>query len=170
MTAVNHLTLFTKIIWAEGTRFWTITSGVLAAILFFNKPLGDTLIDAFQGISPAWGIVPVALLVIIKLYKQVLALEQQIEPNLDILYGDNSFYIETEWSDNLGGNLRLVKIGVKNIGLSFIENCSIRLDDIYDKNGKRVANVPTGLERLDGKGPFSLRPDEQKLAYVASLS
>ena len=63
----------------------------------------------------------------------------------------------------------MVKIGVKNIGLSFIENCSIRLDDIYDKNGKRVANVPTGLERLDGKGPFSLRPDEQKLAYVASL-
>lgn len=125
--------------------------------------------------------VPIALLFIWPLYRRVLELEDRVAPKLDIRFEPTSYYlrevseIDPRSSEEADPpyflHFQLIAIGVQNISAHWIERISIRLDDLYDDQGKRmVGEVPTGLLRPDGKGTFPLRPGEEKIAHVARSS
>ena len=166
----RHIVAIGEIVQEQTSRLWQVVSFIAAGVAGFNKTMGTEIIGPeYHGFSPFWAVLPIALLVAIALYRKVLALEARITPKLEVIFDalDARFHCVSNVSQGRG--VREFRIGIKNAGGELVQSCSIRLDNLEDKFGWAHPRVPYGLRRLDNQGPFPLRPDEFKLAYVASL-
>lgn len=178
LSRVVHFIRPLGFVWRAGNRILTIAATGIAVLIFFNEPLANQTRGYIQAISPIWAAVPIALLFIWRLYRRVLELEDRVAPMLDLRFEPTPYYLRkvSELDPRSPKdadppsflNFQLIAIGVRNISAHWIENISIRLDDLYDDQGRRrVGQVPTGLLRPDGEGTFPLRPGEEKIAHVA---
>jgi hypothetical protein len=60
-------------------------------------------------------------------------------------------------------------VGLRNTGAEPLPYCLAQLLDVKTDDGERpYQDLPVPLQRLEGRGPFPLRPDATKMARVVS--
>jgi hypothetical protein len=146
-----------------------VGSGVFAILTFI---LGEyfrsqLLSDARYFLLAYWAYIALgaSALMIVYLYGFIWRL---LNPRVAIEFEDNSYYRRGE-SSPIFGISQVLYVGVRNTGAEPLPYCLAQLVDVKTDDGARpFQDMPVPLQRLEGHGPFPLRPDATKMARVVS--
>lgn len=128
---------------------------------------------------PTWeiAIAIVLLLLVWWLLQRVVEIEKELEPNLEILFGEGPPYEITEPMETNGHAQRFFRVKVVNTSTKDLNNCLVMLEEMKTEQGQIYPNryIPIGLttdhqllqERR--RGVFELRGKQYKFIVVACL-
>lgn len=111
------------------------------------------------------------------LLQRVVALETELEPNLEFVFGNGPPFEITEPMNSPGQALRFFRVKVANTSIQDLPNCLVMLDEVRTSDGQIYPNryVPVGLTtdhqllQKRKRGVFNLRGKQYKFVVVACL-
>jgi hypothetical protein len=128
---------------------------------------------------PTWqiAILIVLLLLVWWLIQRLVAVEKELEPNLEILFGDGPPYEITEPMNAEGHAQRFFRVKVENTSTKDLDNCLVMLEEMKTAQGQTYPNryIPVGLStdhqllQKRRRGVFKLRGKQWKFIVVACL-
>lgn len=120
-------------------------------------------ITAFLGLPLIWFL------------QRLVLLEEELTPHLDISFEDDTHPFSL-LDPGVGGRVtRFIRVKVTNTSARTLENCLVKLEEFFDKDGNTGFFVPIGLitqhqlwQQRSG-GSFTLRGKESKFVEVAAM-